>query len=259
MYRTARRIVALCAAGAAAVGCGSSSSPVTPVQGSGSVADHLAAASYEGIPATAIDSARSSLRVLYGHTSHGSQLLTGMQMLGGAGGLSITELSADLGTGGDLTWASTTRARLGSSGNGFNVVVWSWCGGVSGNSTAGIDAYLQAMEQLEHDYPTVTFVYMTGHTDGSGATGSLRTNNARIRQYCVDHGKWLFDFEAIESYDPAGNDYPDTDDSCPWCSAWCSTHSCPACGSCAHSHCFNCYLKGKAFWWLLARMAGWSA
>jgi hypothetical protein len=28
---------------------------------------------------------------------------------------------------------------------------------------------------------------------------------------------------------------------------------------CAHSHCFNCYLKGKAFWWLLARMAGWSA
>ena len=61
----------------------------------------------------------------------------------------------------------------------------------------------------------------------------------------------------IESYDPDGNYYPDASDDCGWCSTWCAGHSCPACGSCAHSHCFNCYLKGKAFWWMMARLAGW--
>ena len=25
----------------------------------------------------------------------------------------------------------------------------------------------------------------------------------------------------------------------------------------AHSHCLNCYQKGKAFWWMMARIAGW--
>lgn len=50
-----------------------------------------------------------------------------------------------------------------------DVVVWSWCGGVSGNTVAGIDAYLGAMAALEADYPDLTFVYMTGHLDGGGA------------------------------------------------------------------------------------------
>ncbi|MDY7031955.1 MAG: dockerin type I domain-containing protein, partial [Thermodesulfobacteriota bacterium] len=44
---------------------------------------------------------------------------------------------------------------------------------------------------------------------------------------------------------------------CGWCSEWCDTNDCPTCSSCAHSHCFNCYQKGKAFWWMVARLAGW--
>ena len=39
---------------------------------------------------------------------------------------------------------------------------------------------------------------------------------------------------------------------------WCATHTCPSCSGCAHSHCFNCYQKGKAFWWMMSRMSGWS-
>jgi len=113
------------------------------------------------------------------------------------------------------------------------------------------------MDQLEQDYPNVTFVYMTGHTDGSGEDGTLRVNNRMIRDFCVLNGKVLFDFEDIESWDPEGTYYPDITDACGWCETWCQAHTCPSCSSCAHSHCFNCFLKGKAFWWLLARLEGW--
>jgi len=33
---------------------------------------------------------------------------------------------------------------------------------------------------------------------------------------------------------------------------------CISCAGCAHSQCLNCQLKGKVFWWMMARMAGWS-
>jgi hypothetical protein len=64
----------------------------------------------------------------------------------------------------------------------------------------------------------------------------------------------LFDFADIESYDPEGTYYPDETDACAWCSSWCSSHTCVSCGECAHSHCFNCYRKGQAFWSLMAEL-----
>jgi hypothetical protein len=239
------------------------------VQGSGSTADHLAAAAFDGIPDDAVERAKSSLRILYGHTSHGHQLMVGLEMLetedalyDRSEGPSIDEVGGDLGS---VDWAGETRAALGGDGNGYNVVVWSWCGQVAGASTETIDGYLAAMNELEAEYADagVQFVYMTGHTDGTGDDDSLRVNNARIREYCAANGKWLFDFEDIESWTPA-NEYQEyTSDSCEWCSTWCDENECPASVvsedfGCDHSHPFNCYLKGKAFWWLLARMAGWS-
>ncbi|MBN1422603.1 MAG: hypothetical protein JXP34_27750, partial [Planctomycetes bacterium] len=118
-------------------------------------------------------------------------------------------------------------------------------------------------------YPGVTFIYMTGHLDGTGSDGNLHRRNEQIRAYCRENGKILFDFADIERYDPDGVDYLDRagDDQCRyldggvlenWAIEWCDAHPgvCSSC-SCAHSQSLNCDRKARAFWWLLARVAGW--
>jgi len=244
------------------------------------------------IPEYWINQAKGQLRVCYGHTSHGSQPVTGMGTLMNdtsnkhlydfntdgtveSGVLSLADSApdGDLGHGGDTTWAENTRTYLNGSGSDRNVVVWSWCGGVSDNTEGGIDAYLTAMNQLETQYPLVTFVYMTGHLDGSGVSGNLHVRNNQIRTYCHANNKVLFDFADIESYDPDGGYFLPlgADDGCyyndwtnNWAYDWCVSHSgselCSGCGydgCCAHSEPLNCNLKGRAFWWLMARIAGW--
>jgi hypothetical protein len=126
------------------------------------------------------------------------------------------------------------------------------------------------MDSLERDYPNVTFVYMTGHLDGTGVEGNLHKRNEQIRKWCRERGKVLFDFADIESFDPDGMSFLElyANDNCDyrtsggqngnWAQEWCARNpgSCGTC-SCAHSQCLNCQQKGKVFWWMMARLAGW--
>jgi hypothetical protein len=231
------------------------------------------------VPANRIDAVKSNLRIWYGHTSHGSQITSGMEALAnslfsfnnGPDSLSYYEVTGvDLGHEGDLTWRDITVTQLNQPTNDRNVVMWSWCGGVSDNTESGINTYLQAMDQLETDYPSVIFIYMTGHLDGGGESGNLHIRNNQIRDYCRANNKILFDFADIESYDPDGNYYLDREanDNCDyydgsiwrnWAQEWCAANpgECSSC-ECAHSQSLNCDLKARAFWWMLARIAGWA-
>ena len=240
------------------------------------------------IPSEWITAAKENLHIAYQHTSHGSQLTTGMTGLvtfkgtaynwnnGGSGGaldLHDYAMSGDLGAPDRTSWANLTRAYLTANPD-VNVIIWSWCGEVSSATVADINTYLDLMTALESDFKNVKFVYMTGHLDGSGLTGNLHLRNEQIRDFCKENGKILFDFADIECYNPDGTYFGNKkpNDACAydtnsdgsldgnWATEWQNAHiqgtdwySC----SSAHSQPLNANLKAYAAWWLWARLAGW--
>jgi hypothetical protein len=254
----------------------------TVARGAALIIDHTCC-DIDQVPPVWVEQAKADLRLCYGHTSHGSQLVSGMTVLENDAGygdlfafntsgaiepgvLSLDDNtpSGDLGNPDRTTWASRTRAHLDGAGSDRNVVIWSWCGQAD-TSAANIDLYLGLMDQLEQDYPGVTFVYMTGHLNGTGEEGNLFQCNNQIRAFCQANDKVLFDFADIESYDPDGEYFRDryANDNCDyaggnWAVEWCAANpgECASC-SCAHSQCLNCQQKGKAVWWMLACLAGW--
>ncbi len=241
------------------------------------------------IPLNWVDSAQANLHVVYGRTSHGSQLIDGMSGLENWKGdtyawnnepavnsLDIHDrgIDGDLGNPDRTTWATRTREYLAGH-NDVNVVIWSWCGQASSATEEDITTYLDLMEGLENSFPNISFVYMTGHLDGSGVAGNLHIRNEQIRKYCNDNKKILYDFADIESYDPDGNyfldkmanaecqydsDGDDVRDS-NWATEWQNAHTegtdWYSCGA-AHSLPINSNMKAYAAWWLWARLAGWS-
>ena len=245
----------------------------------------------EAIPEDWINQAREDLHIAYGHTSHGSQLTTGMTGLaawkgdlyayssGGAGGaLDLRDSpfsgASDLGNPDREAWAEATRTYLDANPE-VNVIIWSWCGQAD-TTEENIDLYLSLMDELEGDYPDVRFVYMTGHLVGTGLSGNLHQRNEQIRRFCSDNGRILYDFADIESYDPDGNEYLSryADDGCyydgdgngttdtefNWAQEWQDSHTEGLdwydCSS-AHSEPLNANMKAYAAWWLWARLAGW--
>jgi len=216
----------------------------------------------DSIPIPALQKATKTLHIAYGHTSHGSQIIGGMNglqkqstdLLGYKGDyycwdeyhevygnnpcLDVDDnfVSGDLGHNGNTSWAERTRNYLLNSSNAkdINVVMWSWCGGCSDNTDQGIQKYLDAMNSLENEFKNISFIYMTGHLDHNRDT-QLKHNNQLIRDYCIANNKVLFDFADIESYDPDGIYYEYSNDDCSyydsngnkignWATEWQSSH-----------------------------------
>lgn len=241
------------------------------------------------IPESWIMKAKQDLHIAYGHTSHGSQLITGMTgLIDFKSNLYAWEnadndatldlhdrgLSGDLGNPDRVTWEVVTRLYI-SSNPDVNVIIWSWCGQVSSATEADIVTYLSLMQGLENNFPEIKFVYMTGHLDGTGLEGNLHLRNEQIRTFCRTNNKILYDFADIESYNPDGLYFGDKipNDNCDydsngddsrdanWALEWQQSHtedvdwySCLS----AHSQSLNANRKAYAAWWLWARLAGWN-
>lgn len=276
------------------------------LMGQGLIINHTGVQGFDRIPDSVLDQIFDSFKVTYGHTSHGSQIISGINYIknninskwdfdllsGGETGIGgepgkldfwarVGNMNdvADLGNPDYVAWVRETREHLLNEGNDRNIVMWSWCGQMSYNWTSGpsMKAYCDSMSKLEAEFPNVTFVYMTGHPDGKGNSAPLAIRNDSLRNFCTENNKVLYDFADIQQWDLEGNDYGNNEnDSCDWCQTYCDEcgSGCPdyedctnrpgdnAPGSsytdCAHTHGLVCVLKGKTFWYMMARLTGWS-
>ena len=117
------------------------------------IADHNAVHDFEFIPDYWLSRAKDQLHIAYQHTSHGSQLITGMNALenfpsfglkyewsdNGSSGLDLDDngipaAKPDLSQGdyidefGVTPWVTGTRNLLDNPSNyHVNVIMWSWC------------------------------------------------------------------------------------------------------------------------------------
>ena len=267
----------------------------------------------KSVPIEWIDSAKAKLKIAYFHTSHGSQINSGLTPLdafmGGEGIYARSEeggpgvLYFDDHYGPDLsnregTFDDETRTFLDDPANQeVNVIMWSWCQilGHDGDENPG---YCSNMDSLVAEYGPggskiksgirtvpVRFIYMTGHLNGQGEAGRTNEINNYIRNHCVSNDRILYDFADIESYDPDDNYFLDdaANDECyylvdgertgNWAIEWAdgkvmmdgeddAAHNEPNGGqyyncSPAHTHAVNGNMKAFAFWYMMARMAGW--
>jgi len=194
------------------------------------------------IPDIWIAEVKASLHIAYEHTSHGSQLITGMNALedypdfgtqyawtdttqGDSDSLSLDDYGipngpndlsqGDVDSDGDGIddWAESTYDYLVDPAHyHVNVILWSWCN-IAGHD---IPRYLNSMEWLiglfdeggtherAAEHP-VKFVFITGHANGGGENDSSDSQNRLIRDHVNQYNRILYDFADMENYDPDEN------------------------------------------------------
>ncbi|MBD3228959.1 MAG: hypothetical protein GF329_12290 [Candidatus Lokiarchaeota archaeon] len=232
------------------------------------------------IPLEWIDQVQEMIKLHYAHTSHGSQLTTGLNRIESdnatfsqiqqlynlpseADALCIADGQKGYGGNSDVSYVTPDLYWEGSGGLDrtrdvldnieVNVSCWCWCCQLDHYSEAETQSYLDAMMTLEAEYPDVIFIYFTGNAQNTAADGYNRfLRNQQIREHCFNNSKWLFDFADIDCwYDGEQNTYTYNDNNVP------VEHTHFNGDEAGHTTYKSCELKGTAFWWILARIAGW--
>ena len=213
------------------------------------------------VPDSWIDQVQQNLKVYYGHASHGYQLIAGILRIENndskwsvavdyflpveANSLCIMRQPQD-----PDGFFNSVQGYLNANPQ-INVAMFCWCGEANWYD---VNQYFTDMQNLETANPNVTFVYMTGHAQEAGVGGYYRYQfNQAVRQFCNDNNKVLFDFADLDSWYNGeqnmasyyGEEFP-------------LEHPQYYGDEEGHTTYESCENKGRALWWMLARVAGWN-
>jgi len=239
----------------------------------GFVVDHNSVEQFENIPAEWILAAKDNIKLYYQHTSHGSQIIKGADRIKtnifriAYAEESLPDISDALNIYEDTHprecnfWADTDTNIPGLEKHPeINVALWSWCCELNSSGTS-INRYFSGMQANELAYSNVIFIYMTGnaqswhghHTYKSDSEGYTRyLKNEEIRRFCRENNKILFDFADIDCWHNGEKAFSDYEGN-----IFQREHDQYNLDQAGHTSYENCERKAKAFWYMMARLAGW--
>jgi len=223
------------------------------------------------VPVSILDAARE-LDVLFGHNSVGYNIVDGLWALetedGSRFAITIEEpwepewfdSSSGLGTfwvgenydpDSKITDFQNHVASLGYGAH-VDVAMMKLCyvdleEGVE-RATEVFESYRDMMQVLEASYPDVTFVYWTAPIMTDGSAARVRFNDL-LRAHCATAGCIVFDIADIESHDPSGS---------PITSGGHEAMYGPYSDDGGHLGPDGRVRAARAFWMLLARIAGYA-
>jgi len=114
---------------------------------------------------------------------------------------------------------------------------------------ADFHSYRDSLLYLENRYPDKTIIWWTIPIETSGNTNRQLFNDS-VRAYTMAHGKILFDMADIESHNVAGIKLVDDSNRELMYSEWTSDGG--------HLSSDGARRVASAWWWLMARVAGWN-
>jgi uncharacterized membrane protein YgcG len=115
------------------------------------------------------------------------------------------------------------------------------------DDAADFDYYRDALLQLEKTYTTKKIIWWTMPIQSTGSS-ARNTFNGKVRTFCAQNNKPLFDIADIESHDPSGNSITDSVGEAMYG---------PYTDDGGHLNATGRIRAAEGIWWLMTRVSGW--